>query len=590
MKTIFLTLLSVVTFLLPKNGDNGFTAADETTNSKGRVVHVATPKLDLYRPDGFKAPYPVVLVCPGGGYHWLSLPNEGVAVASFLNEKGIAAAVLHYRMPNGHADVPLNDACAAMLMLRDSAKVWQLQPKKIGVMGFSAGGHLAATLLTKYSTEAVRPDYGILYYPVISADQSIWHRGSFENLLGKDLSHADEWSPERLVTDKTPATLIVACGDDRTVPVENSVRMYQALQAKGVHAELLLMPSGDHGWGYERRIADHEVVDEVVNAFITRQTGYKPVVVKAQVSNKVKGTKPAGKKVPVIITAGQSNTDGRGFGSNQPRVLKQAVGENGIQNVLWSYGNPSGWQHTGGLGKMVPFIPASESMTGVSVGRWGYDALVYLKVSETLKDGEKLYVIKESAGGSSLATGIYAAGGRRWCVDKAYLDTAGIAGGLKNTVGGKGGLALAPALKANIKACIHAIVAEGNMPDIKCILWHQGETDHPEEAAKMYEQNITALIAYLREAVGEVMQEECGVSPKQYRKLPFVMGTVSHLSSQYSPYVEEGMYNAAKKNKNVWVVDLQDLPLQDDQLHFSSASMSKMADRYWAVLTEKGIF
>lgn len=584
MKSLLFILLSVVTYFLPKIGDNGLTDQDQYTTDNGRICNIATPSMDLYLPDTYQAPYPVLLVCPGGGYQRLAYPNEGQAVAQYMNQRGIAVAVLKYRMPNGHAEIPLADASAAMQMLRDSATTWQLRSHSIGVMGFSAGGHLAASLMTKYPSEKARPDYAVLFYPVISSDKSIWHHGTFAHLLGNNLSAASEWSLDLLTNAHTPACLIVACGDDKTVPVENSIRMYEALQSNQVPAELLLLPKGSHGWGYERTIENHSLIHAAVDGFITAQTNYTPI------KSNAKPAKRQGIKVPVIITAGQSNTDGRGYQSNQPRALKQAVGENGVPNILWSYGNPSGWQHTGGLGNLVPFIPASESMTGVSVGRWGYDAMVYLNVAKTLSDDQKLFVIKESAGGSSLATGIYSAGGRRWCVEPTFLDTAGIAGGLQRTASGRGGLALAPALTANIRASIRNIVSQGYIPEIKCILWHQGETDHPEKAAQMYEQNITELIAYLREAIGEIMQEECGVSSKQYKKLPFVMGTIPHSSKQYSALVEQGMYNAAKKDKYIWVVDLQDIPMQDDQLHFNSAGMQTVAERVWNVLTQKRVF
>lgn len=236
-----------------------------------------TPQIDLYLPSNRYKDVPVLLTIPGGGYAFVSSGNEGVKVAEFFCPKGIAVAVLKYRLPNGHENVPLADACQAMELLRDSASAWNLEGDKIGVMGFSAGGHLAASLCTKYTSPKARPDYGVLIYPVISSDSTIWHKGSFKNLVGETAMTEQfaKWSIEHCVTPQTPPCLLVACEDDKTVPVENSLRMYRALRDNKVEAEMVLVPQGGHGWGFEKQIPKRDLVDASITQFIYAQLGDK---------------------------------------------------------------------------------------------------------------------------------------------------------------------------------------------------------------------------------------------------------------------------------------------------------------------------
>ena len=254
---------------------NGYTDSDEWVKDEYKIHNIATPRMELYMPTDYKAEVPVLLVCPGGGYKYVSAGNEGVDVAKFFTPRGIAIAVLKYRMPNGHENVPLTDACCAMKLLRDSADVWNLKSDRIGVMGFSAGGHLAASLCTKYTSEEARPDYGVLIYPVISSDTTIWHKGSFSQLVGEQSANCDRWSLDKQVTASTPPCLLVACEDDKSVPVENSIRMYQALRDHQVEAELVLVPQGGHGWGFTRQIPKRDLVDAAITQFIYAQLGDK---------------------------------------------------------------------------------------------------------------------------------------------------------------------------------------------------------------------------------------------------------------------------------------------------------------------------
>lgn len=249
---------------------NGYTPQDEYVKDGHKIHKIAVPRLDLYVPAGYTKPVPVLLTCPGGGYKYVSTGNEGIKVAEYFCPRGIAVAVLKYRMPNGHESIPLADACRAMEMLRDSAEAWDLQSDKIGVMGFSAGGHLAASLCTKYTSAKTRPDYGVLVYPVISGDSTIYHSGTFHLLLG---DHASEqqyanWSLEQQVSEQMPPCIIVACEDDKTVPVENSIRMYQAMRDKKVEAEMVLVPHGGHGWGFEREFPNRDLVMTAISQFV----------------------------------------------------------------------------------------------------------------------------------------------------------------------------------------------------------------------------------------------------------------------------------------------------------------------------------
>ena len=260
-------------FLYPdgnKPNDNGYVAADEEEKNK-RLYKTSEPRMDIYLPK--EKANAIILACPGGGYVFTSIPNEGEAVANYFTPRNIAVAVLKYRMPNQKQDVPLSDAVKAMKILRDSAQIWGVPTNHIGVIGFSAGGHLAATLVTKYYDQKSRPDFGILVYPVISMDATITHKGSCKQLLGENPSQQlrDAWSAEKCVNENTPPCFIVHCQDDPTVMVENAIRMFQALTLHHVKAELLLLPTGVHGWGFSKQIPQKEVFEAAMNQFILQQ-------------------------------------------------------------------------------------------------------------------------------------------------------------------------------------------------------------------------------------------------------------------------------------------------------------------------------
>jgi acetyl esterase/lipase len=201
-----------------------------------------------------------VLVCPGGGYSILAAEHEGSDLAVWFQQRGIAAFVLKYRLPNPAAmttqhEVPLMDAMQAMKLIRQNAAKYKIEANKLGVMGFSAGGHLAATLSTHFNkgagaSEAARPDFSILLYPVITFNSSLAHGGSRDNLLGA--AKSDEliryYSNELQVDATTPPAFLVHAQDDTGVPVENSIEYYLALRKNKVPAELHLYPRGGHGF------------------------------------------------------------------------------------------------------------------------------------------------------------------------------------------------------------------------------------------------------------------------------------------------------------------------------------------------------
>lgn len=228
---------------------NGLTGEQEDLNG-GRVANVVNPTITVYRPA--KPNGMTILMCPGGGYARLAMNHEGHDMASWFNAMGITYAVLKYRMPNGHREVPLSDAEQAMRLIRKHAAEWGINPNRVGIMGASAGGHLAASLATLYGSEETRPDFQILFYPVISMVPGITHAGSRQNLLGdnptKELEEA--YSLERRVSPRSPQAFIMLSSDDGAVPPMNSIGYYLALNEQKVPVTMHIYPVGGHGWGF----------------------------------------------------------------------------------------------------------------------------------------------------------------------------------------------------------------------------------------------------------------------------------------------------------------------------------------------------
>jgi len=231
-----------------------------------RVRNVQKPDIAIFLPSKKNATGEAVVICPGGGYEILAYDWEGSDIARWLNSRGIAAFVLKYRLPGSKSNIvphksPLMDAQRALRMVRANAEKWNIDPAKIGVMGFSAGGHLASTLSTHYDggdssnpdpVEQVscRPDFSVLVYPVISFTEDFQHSGSRINLIGKD---ADEelieyYSNELQVTEDTPPAILIHSDDDSGVPVENSIAYYMALRNNKINSEMHIYPYGGHGY------------------------------------------------------------------------------------------------------------------------------------------------------------------------------------------------------------------------------------------------------------------------------------------------------------------------------------------------------
>lgn len=239
----------------------------DTLIKNRKINNIGAPSIAAYLPNVPNGS--VVLICPGGGYTNLSYDLEGVEIAQWLNSKGFTAFILKYRLPaEGHingSNVPLMDAQRAMRLIRSNAKEWQIDSAKIGVIGFSAGGHLASSLGTLYDKKvydqiektdqiSARPDFMILIYPVISMEDSLTHKGSKKRLLGKspDKSAVRNYSTNLQITPNTPPTFIVHANDDKTVVPENSLLFYNALNASGVSAELHIFQQGGHGFGIRK--------------------------------------------------------------------------------------------------------------------------------------------------------------------------------------------------------------------------------------------------------------------------------------------------------------------------------------------------
>ncbi|MGB3801204.1 MAG: alpha/beta hydrolase, partial [Lewinella sp.] len=253
---------------------------EDRGGSGGRAFSdVAIPQLTAYVPDHPNGQ--AVIICPGGGYARLAYDKEGVWMAERLNQDSITAFVLKYRIPQDETNVdrslaPLMDAQQAIRMVRRGASDYGVDPDRIGIMGFSAGGHLAATAATQFwrnadptetDTTSVRPDFAALIYPVISFDSTITHAGSRNNLIGESPAAGlvELFSADRQVTADTPPSFLVHAADDRAVPVANSLRYYERCIQHGVSVEMHLYPGGGHGFGLNNTTTPDDWTERLVN-------------------------------------------------------------------------------------------------------------------------------------------------------------------------------------------------------------------------------------------------------------------------------------------------------------------------------------
>ncbi len=300
MKYVFLTLFAMsVSFSVNAQGDTRLYAdkipnykeapnlvSSATTDGIMRVSNVSIPTYTLFlAPNASNNPTPFVVICPGGGYRILASTHEGTDIAKKFNEIGVSALVLYYRIPNDVNQVnkefaPLQDAQQAIRLVRQQAQKWKVDPTKVGIMGFSAGGHLASTAATHFDKDYVglndginlRPDFQILLYPVVTFRDHA-HAGSRQNLVGnnpsEDLLHL--FSNEEQVNSKTPPAFIVHAADDKAVPVRNSLAYIEKLNSFGVAADYIQYAKGGHGFGLTNKTTPNRWFDDLANWFSANQ-------------------------------------------------------------------------------------------------------------------------------------------------------------------------------------------------------------------------------------------------------------------------------------------------------------------------------
>ena len=286
-KSLFIALFTAISMnvqsqtvipLYPDKIPNSIDRPDEeikNVNNIGQVRNekVSRPTLEVFLPKKKTANGTAVIIVPGGGYRIVSYSHEGTEIAKEFNKMGIAAFVLNYRLPSEKTMTdktigPLQDAQQAIKTVRTRAKEWGVDTNRVGIIGFSAGGHLASTAGTHFNITVIpnlentnlRPDFMVLVYPVINLSEDLMHKGSRDNLIGTNPTPelTRLYSNDLQVTAKTPPTMLIHAGDDKTVKVENSLRFYEALHKNNVSAEMHIYPRGGHGFGLDpKRVADH---------------------------------------------------------------------------------------------------------------------------------------------------------------------------------------------------------------------------------------------------------------------------------------------------------------------------------------------
>jgi acetyl esterase/lipase len=249
--------------LYPGSTPNSKKSGKKETFASGMFRGVTKPTLEVYLPEKEKASGTAVIIIPGGGYGVVVYQGEGVSTAKQFAKNGIAAFVLKYRLPDDSTMQdktigPLQDAQQAIKLVRENAARWGVEVNKVGIIGFSAGGHLASTAATHFqkpfienqNKTSLRPDFQIVVYPVISMQDSLTHRDSRSNLLGKSPSKEiiNQYSNELQVTENTPPTYITHAADDNVVDVDNSIKYFEALRHKKVPVEMHIYPKGGHGF------------------------------------------------------------------------------------------------------------------------------------------------------------------------------------------------------------------------------------------------------------------------------------------------------------------------------------------------------
>lgn len=234
------------------------------------VIDIEKPVMKVFLPKDELNTRRAIVACPGGSYLGHAIGHEGWDWAPFFNRQGIALIVLQYTLPAGDRSKPIADAENAIRMVRDSAAVWNIDPHSIGIMGSSAGGHLASTIATHTTDPDARPDFQILFYPVISMDPARGHQLTYENFLGQGAPQelVDLYSNEKQCTPETPRALILTSDDDAINPAFNAAEYYIALKAAGVPAALHIYPSGEHGWGCLQSFQHHTQMLDDISAWL----------------------------------------------------------------------------------------------------------------------------------------------------------------------------------------------------------------------------------------------------------------------------------------------------------------------------------
>lgn len=300
MKYFFISIASLLMMnvalgqeVIPLYGDKKIPNSKETSNQERHevrdngteIVHaISRPTMTVFLPPGSGAARTAVVIFPGGGYRINAIKHEGLDIARKLNEWGVAAFVVKYRIPDDVTMInkeigPLQDAQQAIALVRRNATKWNIDPSKVGIMGFSAGGHLASTAATHLDNRLIddasvniRPDFLVLGYPVISFSDSIGHRGSRDNLLGKSPSQEKirQYSNELRVTASTPPTFLVHASDDKGVFPKNSIVFYESLLKHNVPAELHIYERGGHGFGMNNPTTDEKWMESLRNWLVSR--------------------------------------------------------------------------------------------------------------------------------------------------------------------------------------------------------------------------------------------------------------------------------------------------------------------------------
>lgn len=247
----------------------GLTTLSNTLFAQSKVVEFESPKMKVFLPPKTTENGKTIVACPGGGYSHLAQNHEGYYWAPYFNNLGFTYAVVEYDLPNGDKNIPMNDIRKAFVILKDSAENWNIKPDKIGIMGSSAGGHLASTLAT-HPTEECNPAFQILFYPVISLDKDITHSGTRKGFLGDDPTEEEvmEWSSDKKVTPTTSPVFMALCSDDNVVKPINSILYYNSLVENGVPVAMFIYPDQGHGWGYRTNFKHRDQMLQELTAWL----------------------------------------------------------------------------------------------------------------------------------------------------------------------------------------------------------------------------------------------------------------------------------------------------------------------------------